>query len=330
MNIEKSLDAKLDKIRKGNYSKTDFIIADAKDADMGNGIFAPGAQWKNSSRPRHFPEYLQAMRNMVKSGLVDIMLMSASSTEKLVKEGIFKDSKVTPALRYNDTSDIWGIRHSNYKNFPSRNFRTVHLKSASSLVDLGLYSITFSNDLGKDLESLEGLRSFVEELGNSEMRYFLEVFNPQIDIGIDEEKIPEFVNDSIVRSLAGLTCQERPLFLKMPYNGPRAMEELCAYHPGELIVGVLGGGKGTTMDTFELVRQSEKYGARVALFGRKINLAESPLTLVRFMRSVIEGQLGSFEAVREYHESLSKEGISPKLPLEEDQKITERVLFKDG
>ncbi len=330
MDMEKSLDAKLDKIRKGNYTKTDFIIADAKDADMGNGVFAPGPQWEDSSRPRPFPEYLQAMRDMVKSGLVDIMLMSASSTERLVKEGIFNDSRVTPALRYNDTTDIWGPRHSRYKESPSKNFRTVHLKSTKSLVDLGLYSITFSNDLENELDSLWGFRKFVEDLSNTGMRYFLEVFNPQIDIGIDEEKIPGFVNDSIVRSLAGLTRQERPLFLKMPFNGPRAMEELSDYHPGELIVGVLGGGKGTTRDTFELVRQSEKYGARVALFGRKINLAESPLTLVRLMRSVIEGQLGSFEAVGEYHECLSKEGISPKTPLEEDEKITEKVLLGDS
>ena len=34
---------------------------------------------------------------------------------------------------------------------------------------------------------------------------------------------------------------------------------------------------GTTRDTFELLAQGVKYGARVALFGRKIGLAESPL-----------------------------------------------------
>lgn len=161
------------------------------------------------------------------------------------------------------------------------------------------------------------------------MRYFLEVFNPQIDIGISEDKLPEYINDCIVRCLAGLTKQDRPLFLKIPFNGPSAMEELCSYHPGELIVGVLGGGKGTIRDTFELVRQSEKYGARVALFGRKINLAESPVTLVSLMRSVIEGELSTLNAVKEYHSSLSKEGITPKLSFEQDQIVTEKVLFED-
>ena len=102
------------------------------------------------------------------------------------------------------------------------------------------------------------------------------------------EAIPEFVNDAIVRCLAGLTEAERPEFLKIAYNGPRALEELASFDPG-LVVGVLGGGAGTARDCFELIHQAEKYGARVALFGRKINLAESPLDIVRLMRAVADG-----------------------------------------
>ena len=296
---------------------------------MGGVIFCTVTQIEDASRPRSYPEYLQAMPEMVSSGLVDLMLMSASSAERLVEEGIFENSPVSPAVRYNDATDIWGLRHSVYQQYQSRNFRTLHLKRLIPLVDLGLYSITFSNAIEKDIESLEGLRQFLSELSVTGMRYFLEVFNPQIDIGIGEDKLPEYINDCIVRCLAGLTKQDRPLFLKIPFNGPSAMEELCSYHPGELIVGVLGGGKGTIRDTFELVRQSEKYGARVALFGRKINLAESPVTLVSLMRSVIEGELSTLNAVKEYHSSLSKEGITPKLSFEQDQIVTEKVLFED-
>ena len=327
--MEKSLDTKLKKIRRGKYKPSDFIIADAKDADMGGGIFCPGVHLEDASRPRSFPEYLQAMREMVSSGLVDLMRMSASGAERLVDEGLFENSPVSPAVRYNDATDIWGLRHAQYQQYPSRNFRTLHLKRLIPLVDLGLYSITFSNDIEKDIDSLEGLRQFLSELSVTGMRYFLEVFNPQIDIGIGEDKLPEYINDCIVRCLAGLTRQDSPLFLKIPYNGPKAMEGLCSYHPGELIVGVLGGGKGTIRDTFELVRQSEKYGARVALFGRKINSAESPITLVRLMRLVIEGELSTLNAAKEYHSSLSKEGITPKLSLEKDQTVTEKALFED-
>ena len=58
-------------------------------------------------------------------------------------------------------------------------------------------------------------------------------------------------------------------------------------------------------------------------------LAESPITLVHLMRLVIEGDLNTLNAVKEYHSSLSKEGITPKLSLEKDQTVTEKVLFED-
>ena len=111
--MDKSLDLKLDKIRNGNYHNTDFIIADAKDGDMGGGVLAPGPMLDNPEKPKPYKAYLQAMREMTDSGLVDIMLMSASSAEILTDEKIFQNSAVTPAVRYNDTTDVWGQRHSN-------------------------------------------------------------------------------------------------------------------------------------------------------------------------------------------------------------------------
>tara|TARA_B110000091_G_C13646090_1_gene403321 strand:- start:666 stop:809 length:144 start_codon:yes stop_codon:yes gene_type:complete len=47
------------------------------------------------------------MRKMFSSGLVDLKLMSASSAERLVEEGLFENSPVPPAVRYNDATDIW-------------------------------------------------------------------------------------------------------------------------------------------------------------------------------------------------------------------------------
>ncbi len=89
---------------------------------------------------------------------------------------------------------------------------------------------------------------------------------------------------------------------------------------------MLGGGAGTTRDTFELLHQAERYGARVALFGRKINLAESPLAIVALMRQVADGALQPAEAVRAYHGELQKEGIRPLRELDDDNRITEAVL----
>ena len=40
--------------------------------------------------------------------------------------------------------------------------------------------------------------------------------------------------------------------------------------------------------------------------------------------------LESLEAVKEYHDCLKKDGITPKIELEEDQKITETVLLDDA
>ena len=327
--MEKSLDRKLANIRQGNYRPVDFIIADAKDGDMGGGITAFGPAHDGSGRSRSFPDHLASMRHITGTGLVDIMLMSASAAERLVAEGLFDDSPVTPAVRLNDTTDIWGPRHSVYKTAPARDFRSARVESVTPLVDLGLYSITFSNDLEADCHSLNGFHRFLDDISGTRLRYFLEVFNPQIDVGIDPDDLPEYVNDCIVRCLAGLTRADRPQFLKIPFNGPRAMEEICRYDPGRLVVGVLGGGAGTTRDTLELVRQSEKYGARVALFGRKILSSEDPERIVGMMRAVVEGELGPEEAVKAFHAHLAERGVTPKRSLEDDRRVTEPALMHD-
>ena len=77
------LDDKLARIRAGAYTSADFIIADAKDGDMGFGTPAPGPRPGKPDQSKTKAEYLDAMRAMTRSGLVDIMLMSASSAEVL-------------------------------------------------------------------------------------------------------------------------------------------------------------------------------------------------------------------------------------------------------
>ena len=106
------------------------------------------------------------------------------------------------------------------------------------------------------------------------MEHFLEVFNPAFAIDTGDVDIGTYINDSIVRCLAGLERLDRPLFLKIQYNGARAMAELAEFDPTNLVVGILGGSAGTTRDTFELIEQASEFGARVALFGRKIYKAE--------------------------------------------------------
>lgn len=322
------LDEKLRRIRAGNYKRGDFIIADAKDGDMGPAIPSSGVRRGKDGgvlgyRTRR--EFLDQIAAIIRQDIVDIMLVSASNLELLVEDGLFAASNVKPAIRANDASDIWVGRGATYARQPSRPFRTASVAASRRHTDLGLYSMTFNNDLDADIESLEAYSVFRAEAEAEGFRHFLEVFNPNVDTGIDPDVLPHYVNDCIVRALAGLTKAERPQFLKIAYNGPKALEELAGFDPS-LIVGVLGGGAGTTRDTFELIHQAEKYGARVALFGRKINLAEDPLQIVRLMRAVADGDMSPAEAVKAYHGELQKQKQTPIRPLADDLLITEKVL----
>ena len=136
----------------------------------------------------------------------------------------------------------------------------------------------------------------------------------------------DYVNDCIIKAIAGQTKDERPLFLKIAYNGPKAMEELANFDPENLIVGILGGSKGTTRDCFELIKKASQYGAKVALFGRKINLAEDPILLVKIMREVVENNIKPIDAVKLYHSELKKNKLIPDRKLLKDVEITEKVL----
>ena len=146
--------------------------------------------------------------------------------------------------------------------------------------DLGLYSITFTNNLDEEHQALREFQDFRLEAERKGFRYFLEVFNPNVEPGISESEIPAFVNDHSSAPWPASTKSGRPLFLKIAYNGPKALSELVQYDP-QLIVGILGGSAGTAYDAFKMIADAQRYGARVALFGRKINLVRTPPYLHR-------------------------------------------------
>jgi len=334
------LDHKLANIRAGRYQRSDFIIADAKDGDMGPSIAGcgpkrlPDGSW---TRYRTRQEFLGEITALIEQDILDVMLVSASNLELLTEAGRFRNSAVKPVIRANDTTDIWVVRGGTYNKQPSRPFRSASLSRVLNgtlgpaagagvrLTDLGLYSVTFNNDLEADIRSLEAFAEFRRDAASVGFKYFLEVFNPNVDSGVPPDVLPYYVNDCIARCLAGVVKADRPQFLKIAFNGAKALEELAGFDPG-LVVGVLGGGAGTTRDTFELLSQAERYGARVALFGRKINLAESPLEIVRLMRQVADGTIQPKEAVKAYHGELQKQKLTAVRPLEADLEITEAVL----
>jgi hypothetical protein len=340
--MEKTLEVKLAALKKDPSSNV-FILADAKDADMAFGIASPGCRY--DGKLRSLPEYRDEMRQIVSQGLVDIMLMSASTSDVLtIQERIFDNSAVTPAVRANDTTDVHIVRGSRYAETASCPFSTAtidHIQAGKNPcteaerslgANLGLYSVTFNNNLEGDLRVLEAYKAFRLEAEQKHFSHFLEVFHPNApakDHGILPEDIPFFVNDHIVRMLAGVPSAARPRFLKIPYGGPKAMEELCSYDPS-LVVGVLGGSSGTTHDAFALVHQAKKYGARVALFGRKINAAENQLSFVEHLRRVADDQMLPAEAVKSYHGALAKLGIPARRTLAKDLELTSTVLSYGG
>ncbi|HEY4311698.1 MAG TPA: hypothetical protein VGN12_19790 [Pirellulales bacterium] len=343
--MQKSLDRKLAAIHADPSGSREFIIADAKDADMAFGIGAPGQSPEMHAgevRLRTLAEYREQMRQIVRQGHVDIMLMSASSNDQLtIQEGLFENSHVTPAARANDTTDIFVLRGNKYIEEPSRPFRTAaidhiqcgHVDCAPNErgrgADLGLYSITFNNRLDEDLRAVDEYRRFRLEAEAKGFRHFLEVFDPNAPVGLDPANLPQFINDAIARTLAGVAQAGRPVFLKVVYHGPKAMEELVAYDP-HLVVGILGGGAGTTYDAFKLIAEAQKYGARVALFGRKINQAENQLAFVEFLRLITDRVISPEDAVHAYHSVLEKLKIKPHRSLAEDLELRTAVMSYGG
>ena len=341
----KSLDVKLARIHADPSRCREFILADAKDADMALAIGAPGRSpeaYPGEVRFRSLSEFRDIIVQIVEQGLVDIMLMSASTNELLtIQRRVFDNSTVTPAARANDTTDIHVVRGGRYVSQPSLPFRTAtidhiqcgHLGCSADErelgADLGLYSITFNNDAVLDREALQQYKEFREEAERKNFRHFLEVFDPNVSDAVPTDQLPGFINDCIVRTLGGITSKGRPLFLKMVYHGPKAMEELVHYDP-HLIVGILGGSAGTTYDAFKLLSEAKKYGARVALFGRKINNAENQLAFIHFLRLIADDEIGPEEAVRAYHGVLQRLGIRPHRSLEEDMVLQTNIMSYGG
>ena len=322
--MSKRLDRKLASIRAGTYTPQDFIIADAKDGDMAFGCAAPGAGPDGRMKPLR--AYRDDMVKVVESDLVDIMLMSVSSAEVLTREGAFARTDVTPAVRYNDTTDIWYPRGGAYGNSPALPFRTAVLERTKPLTDLGLYAITLYNDLDQDIHTIEEYAAFRDDAATAGVRHFLEVFNPGTPVETTTGDFAAYNNDMIARILAGVSQLDRPIFLKAVYNGPAATEEIAGFDPENLTFGILGGGAGTARDCLELIAQAEKYGARVALFGRKIYQSEDSVLMLRAMRRVIEQGIGSAEGVKAYHADLAAAGIASHRPLADDLELTDEVL----
>lgn len=324
--MEKTLDEKLSKLREDN-SCDEFILADAKDADMAFGLSSAGI-CSQTGKARTISEYRDLTRQIVEQGLIDIALMSVSTCEDLSNGGLFEECRVTPAIRANDTTDTWLAAgtgsYTKQLSLPFRSASLVHVVK-SKLATLGLYSITLNNNAIADRESLEAYAEFRREADECGFHHFLEIFPPNAAGNNAPKDVNQFIADSIVRALAGLTLAERPLFLKIPYLGPGLSESLAAYD-SSLVMGIMGGSAGTTHDAFALLANAKKHGVRAALFGRRINIAEDQLAFVRYLRLIADGEIEVEDGVRSYHADLDRLGLVPRRMLEEDLELTQSEL----
>ena len=336
---EKSLDRKLARLR-AEPNCGEFILADAKDGDMAYGLAAPGQSPEyhgSETRFRSLAEYRELIRGNVRQGLVDIMLMSASTSEVLtIHERLFDQSHITPGIRANDTTDVHLAKGGRYRDWPARPFRSATIDQAQCGradcgegergigANLGLFSVTFNNDLDSDLPMLEAYKAFRLEAERKGFRHFLEVFDPNACGEHCPEDLGRFISDHVVRILAGVPEAGRPVFLKMPYHGPRQME-MIAHYDHSLIPGILGGSAGTTYDAFKQLRDARKHGARAALYGRMINNSEHQPTFIKHLRWLADGELDDpAEAVRSYHGALQSLGVAPHRSLDQDLQATLR------
>ena len=342
--MEKSLDRKIARILADPNCK-DFMLADAKDADMAYGISAPGKSpehYAQEGKFRSLAEYRDIIRKVIKQAKVDIVLTSASTNEILcIEERLFDNSPITPAARANDTTDIHVATGARYAEYPARRFRTATIdhiqcgkyectpEERNLGANLGLYSVTYNNNLEIDLHTLEVFNAFRIEAEKKGFRYFLEVFNPNVPATVDTDKLGQFINDHIVRDLAGVTKAGRPLFLKVVYQGPKFMEQLASYDR-TLIPGILGGSSGTTYDAFKMLAEARDHGAKIALYGRKINNSEHQLAFISFLRLIADNEIKPEEAVKAYHGVLQELKIKPYRPLAEDMQITNTAVSYSG
>ena len=214
---------------------------------------------------------------------------------------MFDRSHVTPAIRANDTPDIWlaggvGVTH---RNLPFRSGRRLSITPSVGKphcepherqqgANLGLYSITVNNDSVLDRQTLDAYRTFRLEAEQKGFRHFLEVFDPNAAGDHVPADVREF-HERSHRPIAGRRHQPgaHPMFLKIVYHGPAAMEALANYDPS-LIVGILGGSAGTTFDAYHMVWEAKKYGAGVGLVrsqdqqcGKSVVLHQTPASCRR-------------------------------------------------
>lgn len=285
------------------------MLGDAKESDLAlQGL--PSRLQRSWERPdANFPyrsreAYFDQIQELVEDSPLDLMVVSPEVAEKTAGDaGAFSRSPVSPAVR--SAPGFWSPEPG---------------PTDGGWISDGpfpLFGVGFCRDRELDQAELDAYEKFRFVAGAARTRHLLELYPSCGCDGGPPWRVDDLLADRLLHSILEVPVAARPLLIQAPYYGPALMESLAATLPG-VPVGIVGGPAGTTFDAFRLLAESKKYGARGALFGRRIASAEHQPAFVRFLDYLARGDVTPAEAVHAYHGVLQGLGIRPRRDLAED------------
>ena len=200
LTMSRRLDRKLDAILAGRYTPDDFIIADAKDADMAFGVAAPGPSRAAAPHAGDLPgQHARAGRGRRARHPAHLGLQRrAAGVRRLARRrgharraGQRHHRHLEPPRQQLHRRAVAPVPHRRSRRRPPV------LRPRAVLGDVQQRHRARPRH-PRGLQRVPRARP--PSVG---MRYFLEVFNPNAPVDLAPEDVGAFVNDAIIRTLAG-------------------------------------------------------------------------------------------------------------------------------
>ena len=268
----------------------------------------------------------RAMRLITRSGLVDIMLMSASSSYALTfRETLFDNSPRHPAVRANDTTDVHlaaadrrrspvaPVPHCQPRPRPVRAPRMWPPSRRHPRRNLGLYSVTFDDDLGPRHRDPRAVPRVSRMKPAEGFRYFLEVFDPNIPNAVAPDILPRYINDMISSNACRGCSRAGRSSSRWSTTAPRRWKNCSVMtRTWSSEFSAAGLGRRSTLSNCSRTLRSTR--AKVAVRPQDQQRTENQLAFVQFLRLIVDGVINTIEAVKAYHAVLGRIGDPPASP----------------
>ncbi len=287
------MDEKLARISAGRYTRKDFLIADAKDPDMGPGLHAVGPNARQrrlglaAAHPRGIPRLDRGgdpaghRRHHADLGLQSRAAGRARRLPRLAasrRRSAPTTRPISGAIAARPTMAIRRGRSAPLRSrAPRRSPTSASIRSPSTTISTGMCvrsrrsrrSAPTRRRTTSTISWKCSIRTSLRHLrrGHAALRQRRHRARARRAHQSRAAAVPQ---DRLQRAARA----RRTRLLRSLPGRRRARRR-----------------RGHDARLFRAHHQAEKYGARVALFGRKINLAESPLDIVSFMRLVASGEI---------------------------------------